>query len=192
LRLGYAVVPELLLAAFATARYLLDRQPPILYQVVAAEFMGQGHFSAHVRRMRLMYREQRDALTATLLRHAGDELEIEVPDQGMHLVAYLTRGKSDVAIEAAAARAGIIARAISRFYRSAPPRAGLMLGFSGFPRRQRDWHGSSPAGDRIAASARLLSFSQKLTPGSGGARCDQVVLQPAYRSTVDERSPTAL
>jgi GntR family transcriptional regulator/MocR family aminotransferase len=102
--------------------------------VVVEEFMGQGHFAAHVRRMRLMYREQRDALTATLLRLAGDELEIEVPDQGMHLVAYLTRGKSDVGIEAAAARAGIIVRAISRFYRSTPPRAGLMLGFSGFPR----------------------------------------------------------
>ena len=134
LRLGYAVVPELLLPAFATARYLLDRQPPTLYQTVVEEFMGQGHFAAHVRRMRIKYREQRDALTATLLRHAGDELEIEVPDQGMHLVAYLTRGQSDVEIEAAAARAGIVVRAISRFYRSAPPRAGLMLGFSGFPR----------------------------------------------------------
>ena len=134
LRLGYAVVPEVLLPAFATARYLLDRQPPTLYQTVVEEFMGQGHFAAHVRRMRLKYREQRDALTATLLRHAGDELEIEVPDQGMHLVAYLTRGQSDVEIEAAAARAGIVVRAISRFYRSAPPRAGLMLGFSGFPR----------------------------------------------------------
>jgi GntR family transcriptional regulator/MocR family aminotransferase len=66
LRLGYAVVPRAVLSAFATARYLIDRQPPTLYQTVLAQFMQQGHFAAHVRRMRQMYREQRDALAATL------------------------------------------------------------------------------------------------------------------------------
>jgi GntR family transcriptional regulator / MocR family aminotransferase len=80
-----------------------------------------------------MYREQRDVLAAILLRHAADQLEIDVPDQGMHLVAYLKGAQSDVRIEGAAARAGLVVRAISRFYRSAPPRQGLMLGFSGFP-----------------------------------------------------------
>src|SRR5262249_49469452 len=110
LRLGYAVVPPELLPAFANARYLLDRQPTTLYQAVVAEFMQQGHFAAHIRRMRHMYRAQRDALAATLLRHAADALEIEVPDQGMHLVAYLKHGQSDIEIEAAAARTGIIVR----------------------------------------------------------------------------------
>jgi GntR family transcriptional regulator/MocR family aminotransferase len=135
LRMGYAVVPSTLLPAFTTARYLLDRQPPTLCQAVLAAFMEQGHFAAHLRRIRQMYREQRDALAATMLRHASDQFEIEVPDQGMHLVAYLKSGQSDVDIEAAAARARIVVRAISRFYRSAPPRQGLMLGFSGFPRQ---------------------------------------------------------
>jgi GntR family transcriptional regulator/MocR family aminotransferase len=135
LRMGYAVVPPALLSTFTTARYLLDRQPPTLSQAVLAEFMQQGHFAAHLRRTRQTYREQRDVLAATLLRHAADQLEIDVPDQGMHLVAYLKRGQSDVQIEAAAARARVVVRAISRFYRSAPPRQGLMLGFSGFPRQ---------------------------------------------------------
>jgi GntR family transcriptional regulator/MocR family aminotransferase len=49
LRLGYAVVPRAVLSAFATARYLIDRQPPTLYQTVLAQFMQQGHFAAHVR-----------------------------------------------------------------------------------------------------------------------------------------------
>jgi GntR family transcriptional regulator/MocR family aminotransferase len=135
LRLGYAVVPGRLLSAFATARYLIDRQPPTLYQTVVAEFMEQGHFAAHVRRMRQAYREQRDALAATLMQKAAGRLQIDVPDQGMHLVAYLEPGRRDIEIEAAAARAGVVVRAISRFYRRASPRAGLMLGFSGFPRR---------------------------------------------------------
>src|SRR5262249_42172178 len=126
LRIGYTVVPRALLPAFATARYLLDRQPPTLYQAVVADFMQQGHFAAHIRRMREMYCGQRDVLAATLTRRAEGHLDIDLPDQGMHLVAYLRNGPQDVdmdfKIEAAAARAGIIVRAISRFYRlCAPP-----------------------------------------------------------------------
>ena len=146
LRLGYAVVPRTLRAAFATARYLIDRQPPTLYQAVLAAFMQQGHFAAHVRRMRQMYRQQRDALAATLVRKARGELRVDVPDQGMHLVAYLEADRRDIEVEAAAARAGVVVRAISRFYRSAPPRQGLMLGFSGYPRQL-----IVPAATRLAA-----------------------------------------
>src|SRR6185436_15014233 len=89
LRLGYAVVPHELLPAFIGARYLIDRQPPSLCQAVAAEFLRQGHFAAHIRRMRLLYREQRDALATTLKRRTAGQLKVEVPDQGMHLIAYL-------------------------------------------------------------------------------------------------------
>ena len=42
LRLGYAVVPRALLPAFVSARYLIDRQPPSLYQAVAAEFLRKA------------------------------------------------------------------------------------------------------------------------------------------------------
>jgi GntR family transcriptional regulator/MocR family aminotransferase len=100
-----------------------------------------------------MYREQRDVLAATLLRYAGGHLEVEIPDQGMHLVAYLRHGLSDLNIEAAAARTGIAVRAISRFYRSASRRPGLMLGFSGFPRQLI----ASPA----ARLARLIANTAK-------------------------------
>ena len=145
LRIGYAVVPQALLSAFANARYLMDRQPPTLYQTVVAEFLGQGHFAAHIRRMRHMYRDQRDAL-AELTSRVAEHLTVVVPDQGMHLVAYFKAKVSDVQVETAAARIEIIVRAISRFYRAVPPRSGLMLGFSGFPRQL-----IIPAASRLAA-----------------------------------------
>jgi GntR family transcriptional regulator / MocR family aminotransferase len=135
LRIGYAVVPRAVLQAFIGARYLIDRQPATLQQAVVSEFMQQGHFAAHIRRMRQLYREQRDALAETLTRRAAGRLNVALPDQGMHLVAYLRDNSSDIAIEAAAQRADIVVRAISRFYRRARPRPGLMLGFSGFPRQ---------------------------------------------------------
>ena len=104
LRLGYAVVPPSLVRAFITARYLMDRQPSSLCQAVVAAFMEEGHFAAHIRRMREMYRNQRDALVAALRRRLGDHLTVDPPDQGMHLAAYTRRGLSDVTVERAGAR----------------------------------------------------------------------------------------
>jgi GntR family transcriptional regulator/MocR family aminotransferase len=130
LRLGYAVVPPAVLPAFVNARTLMDRQPATLYQSVAAEFMRQGHFAGHVRRMRLMYREQRDVLVAEL----GGRVRLAVPDQGMHLVAYPGDGVSDIELARNARERGVVVRPISRWYRKAPRRSGLMLGFTGFAR----------------------------------------------------------
>lgn len=134
LRLGYAVVPAPLLAAFATARNIMDRQPPSLQQAVVTAFMRDGHLAAHIRRMRLQYRGQRDALAEELTRMAGDVLTVDVPDQGMHLVAYLGCGLSDVAVEQSARDRGVIIKAMSTLYVDAPVRSALMLGFSGYPR----------------------------------------------------------
>jgi GntR family transcriptional regulator / MocR family aminotransferase len=135
LRLGYAVVPHSLLAAFVTARYLMDRQPSTLCQAVVAAFMEEGHFAAHIRRMREMYRDQRDTLVAAVRRRLGDRLSVDPPDQGMHLVAYTRRGLSDVTIERAAREHGVVVRAMSRLYVEAPARSALVLGFSGYPRQ---------------------------------------------------------
>ncbi len=132
LRLGYMVVPPVLLRAFVNARYLIDRQPSSTEQTIVAEFMRQGHFAGHLRRTRLQYRDQRDALVAELRRRAGDRVTVDVPDQGMHLIAFLERRRSDVAIQDAARQCGVVVRAIHPMYRQAAPRAGLMLGFSGF------------------------------------------------------------
>jgi len=135
LRLGYAVVPPALSKAFVTARYLADRQPSSLAQAVVADFIEDGHFAAHLRRMRLQYRDQRDVLVAALRQRLGGALTVEPPDQGMHLVAYLNRVLKDTAIERAARERGVIVRAMSRLYVAAPPRSALVMGFSGYPRR---------------------------------------------------------
>jgi GntR family transcriptional regulator/MocR family aminotransferase len=133
LRLGYAVVPPALMPHFVAARYLIDRQPPSLCQAVAAAFMEEGHFAAHIRRMRELYRGQRDALVSALRSRLGDDLIVDPPDQGMHLVAYTRRRLSDVAIEHSARRRCVVVRAMSRLHVEAPARMGLMMGFSGYP-----------------------------------------------------------
>lgn len=135
LRMGYAVVPRQLAGAFANARQLMDRQPPTLTQAIVLDFMREGQFAAHIRRRRIAYKAQRDALAQALSDQLGHVLEVDVPDQGMTLIAYLRDGAGDLAAEAAAHAGGLTVRAISRLYRRAAPQQGLMLGFSGFPAR---------------------------------------------------------
>jgi GntR family transcriptional regulator/MocR family aminotransferase len=134
LRFGYMVVPPLLLQAFINARWLMDRQPPTFSQTLLAEFIRQGYFAAHIRRMRGLYREARDALVSELQRRAPAHLDINVPDHGMHIVVGLRDGLSDVDLGVAARERGIVTRAMSRLYKKAPARSALMLGFTGYPR----------------------------------------------------------
>lgn len=138
LRLGYLVAPKPLMASFAALRRLADRQPPTLTQAIALDFMESGQFAAHIRRRRLAYRAQRDALVEALRRRLDHVLEPDVPDQGMHLIAYLKDGRSDREVETRAAAKGVLARAISPLYHDAPPRQGLLLGFTGFPAKAMD------------------------------------------------------
>jgi GntR family transcriptional regulator/MocR family aminotransferase len=156
LRIGYAVVPRALLQGFVSTRYLIERQPPSLNQVVLAEFMREGYLASHIRRMRILYREQRDALAAELSRWAGTAVTIDVPDQGMHLNVFLRDSQSDVYLENRARQEGVIVRAMSRLYKVAPPQSALMLGFAGYPRQM-----IIPAAARLA---QLIMRESRLLP----------------------------
>jgi GntR family transcriptional regulator/MocR family aminotransferase len=138
LRLGYLVAPVALAEPLSILRRLADRQPPSLTQAITLDFLESGQFAAHIRRRRLAYRAQRDALAEALDRRLGDLLDVESPDQGMHLIAYLKGGLSDCEVEARATAGGVTTRAISPMHHAAPPRNGLLLGFTGFPAKAMD------------------------------------------------------
>jgi GntR family transcriptional regulator/MocR family aminotransferase len=72
-------------------------------------------------------------LVKSLRRRLSDYAQVDPPDQGMHLVLYLNKGLSDVAIQRAALQQRVVTRAMSELYLAAPPRSALMLGFSGHP-----------------------------------------------------------
>jgi GntR family transcriptional regulator / MocR family aminotransferase len=131
LRLGYAVVPRFLVKAFTGARYLTDRHPPTLSQDILAKFMSDGHYSAHIRRVRSAYRSARDVLISELKRKASG-LSVESPEQGRHVVGYMQHGRSDTAVSRAARNAGMMVRPLSNLYKRSPRRSGLLLGFAGF------------------------------------------------------------
>ncbi|NBI46130.1 MocR-like pyridoxine biosynthesis transcription factor PdxR [Burkholderia sp. ISTR5] len=133
LRLGYAIVPPELVAAFRGARVLMDRHPPEADQHVLAAFIGEGHLDRHIRRVRGVYAASRARLIATLDAALPPELAWREPsDQGMHLVLWLAPGLDDRRVAAAALEAGVAVRPVSPMYAPGTARAGLVLGFGGY------------------------------------------------------------
>jgi GntR family transcriptional regulator / MocR family aminotransferase len=132
LRLGYAVVPYELLDAMFAARFLADRHSPGLTESVVTDFIEQGHFGAHLRRMCALYRGARDTLVAAITMQLGEFLDVAVPDQGMHLIARLRQGLDDAAVGRAASANGVVVRPVSPLYVAAEPTPAIMLGFTGY------------------------------------------------------------
>jgi GntR family transcriptional regulator/MocR family aminotransferase len=132
LRLGYVVVPEPLVAVFRAARAAADRHSPTVDQAVLSDFLTEGHFARHVRRMRRLYAERQAALLAALRAHAAGRLSAEPCAAGMHLVGWLPDGVGDREVSERAHAAGLEAAPLSRYAIRPPTRPGLLLGWAGY------------------------------------------------------------
>jgi GntR family transcriptional regulator/MocR family aminotransferase len=136
LRVGYLVVPKDLVAAFSAARDAADVFSATLYQAVLTDFIREGHFARHIRRMRMLYMERRRILTEEIRSQLAGRLEVIGAEAGMHLAALLPRGSDDVAISKRAAAAGVSATPLSTCYMKPPARGGLILGYGGVNAQQ--------------------------------------------------------
>jgi GntR family transcriptional regulator / MocR family aminotransferase len=131
LRVGYVVIPQDLVPAFSAARDAADVFSSTLYQLVMTDFIRDGHFARHIRRMRTLYMERRQALVKAIRAQMGNMFEVVGAEAGMHLVALLPPGTDDVALSRKAAHKGISATPLSTCYLSTPAKAGLILGYGG-------------------------------------------------------------
>lgn len=131
LRLGYLVVPPDLVGAFLYARSIMDQYMPRLEQLILTDFMTEGYFTRHLRRMRKLYGERCRVLTTALTKHCSDWIEVGDSSGGMHLVAWLKNGLDDKRVVAEASKYNLAMSPISATYiADTPPRGGLLLGFT--------------------------------------------------------------
>lgn len=131
LRMGYMVVPETLLPAFTAAKNLLDKQTNIVNQAVLSNFIHQGYFNRHIRRMRTVY-QQRNKICVESLHHELDDLLTFGPTEaGMHITAILPKEMSDIEVVRIGAEQGIELLPLSEFYVGEKRQNGLILGYTG-------------------------------------------------------------
>ncbi|MEK9723313.1 MAG: PLP-dependent aminotransferase family protein, partial [Rhodospirillaceae bacterium] len=144
LRLGYLVLPEPLIEPYLRIRSVLSDTPSIAVQPPLAQFIEDGHFAAHLRRMRALYAERQGAFIEAVGRHLDGVLEVAPDEAEIHLIAGIApRARvSDAAIAARAGAVGVLRR------RRAAPGFG-----AGLRRAEREGGRDRPRG-----------------PGHGGAR----------------------
>lgn len=137
LRLGYAVLPKVLVAPFCGLRALIDRHPPSADQHVLAAFIQEGYLERHIRRIRNVYAENRQQIIQLIDRYIPKQYAfIESGDQGMHMVLWLTASADDLKIAKIALEAGVSVKAVSPTFSQARKRPGLILGLGDFDLNQ--------------------------------------------------------
>jgi GntR family transcriptional regulator/MocR family aminotransferase len=137
LRLGYVVIPSDMVAAFSAVRETADLFSSTLYQAVLTDFIKEGHFARHLRRMRTLYMERRSVLVDAIQSELPDMLQVIGAEAGMHLVVLLPPGIDDRDVARRAAKNGLSVLPLSMCYLKnpchlkKPSRGGLILGYGG-------------------------------------------------------------
>jgi GntR family transcriptional regulator/MocR family aminotransferase len=135
-RVGYVVIPPDLIDRYAAVRQTIDIFSPNLYQQVLSDFINEGHFERHIRRMRMIYRERRNALVNALREELADQLNVVGGEAGLSLTVTLTNHASDVAISARAAQQNLWLWPLSICYAGSAAQQGFVLGFGGIPSQE--------------------------------------------------------
>lgn len=138
LRLAYVVVPDWLGDPFAAALSLTARHMSLLPQAVLHEFMAEGHYGRHIRRMRLAYGERAAALEEVIARRMDGLLSILPITTGIDATAFLPAAADDASVARQAIAAGLETRPLSAYAIEAAAPSGLVLGFAAFDRPQME------------------------------------------------------
>jgi GntR family transcriptional regulator/MocR family aminotransferase len=130
LRLGFVIVPPDLQDRLVAARATADQHPPVLDQAILADFILEGHFARHLRRMRAAYRERLEALAAAAARLCAGALRLRAVRTGLHAVADL-EGADAGRVSREAALRGVEATPLSAYFVGRGSAANaLVLGFA--------------------------------------------------------------
>jgi GntR family transcriptional regulator/MocR family aminotransferase len=160
LRLGYLVVPMDLISVFRTAKAVTNRHAQLLDQAVLCDFISEGHFGRHLRRMREVYSERLSVLLKSARQRLAGLLEVSTIEAGLQTVGWLHSDIDDEKAAQAAAARQVEVIPLSWYERGRPKLKGLQLGFAA----------TNPAEIRrgVRELAIALEAAMKKEPGGAG------------------------
>jgi GntR family transcriptional regulator/MocR family aminotransferase len=130
LRLGYLLIPTDFIDYFAGAKSLTNRHAPLLEQAVLCEFMSEGHFGRHLRRMREVYAERLHVLVSCARKTLHGLLEVSDIEAGLQTVGWLRCGIDAQTAARAAAERNVEVTSLTEYSRGCRKEPGLQLGFA--------------------------------------------------------------
>jgi GntR family transcriptional regulator/MocR family aminotransferase len=129
LRMGYLVVPQQLVSVVARAKWLVDRQSPLLEQHALTDFINEGHLESHIRRMRILYAERRKTLVQALTQYIGNKVTIIGENAGMNaMVQFHTHLNDEEMIDRAEQRGVELISARSCYMKAEDGKGMFLLG----------------------------------------------------------------
>ncbi|HEY9133566.1 MAG TPA: PLP-dependent aminotransferase family protein [Dyella sp.] len=138
LRVAYAIVPPALTAMVAEAQLLRAAVVPVHIQAALADFMCEGQFRAHLRRMNAIYGERMAATVEALRRHGEHLFRIGPGAGGLQLAAWFHDERIvDAELAKHLKTEGFAVRPLSSYY-LLTPRPGLVFGIATEPAQQID------------------------------------------------------
>lgn len=129
LRLGYLVAPRAVITQAAAIVQALHGDVAVLPQAVLADFISEGHFGRHLRKMRRHY-QQNKQLTINMLQQALPNCRLHATEAGLHLVLEFSQPIDESQLLQALSAHAIKAQPLSRYMFSATPRYGLVIGIA--------------------------------------------------------------
>lgn len=136
LRLGYLVVPPDLTDRFAATISITTRHAPLLDQAILCDFIADGHFGRHLRRMRQIYSGRLSALLEGAKENWNGLIEMSGVEAGLQTAAWLCGGIDAESTAIAAARRNVDVTPVNRYSRGKKFPAGLQLGFAAFDTKE--------------------------------------------------------
>ncbi len=131
LRLGYLVLPPPLVTPFVRAKDLVDRGAPTLTQAAVADFIAEGHFERHLRRLRRLYGQRRAALGAALTARLGERVHFSPLAAGLHVMLFPEANVDEARLVREAAARGVRVHPGAPYHLERPAPPSILLGFSG-------------------------------------------------------------
>jgi GntR family transcriptional regulator/MocR family aminotransferase len=163
LRLGYLAIPPDPLALYAATVSLTTRHSPLTEQAVLCDFIIEGHFGRHLRRLREVYAERLSVLLEAAREKLAGLLELSEIEAGLQTVGWLREGINGESTTRAAAARNVEVFPLSWYKQGKVAREGLQLGFAAVDAREIRRGGQDLA---IALEGELKAFQNARRSGS--------------------------
>ncbi|PYK08851.1 MAG: PLP-dependent aminotransferase family protein [Verrucomicrobia bacterium] len=136
LRLGYILAPEQLVEPMIKIRAVMDQHSPAIDQATLARFLTEGFFLSHIKRMRKVYSDRREFFIEQFNNLLGKYFILEVPEAGLHFVAWVRQKEQMPLITRVCTEIGIRPSPLSSCYMKAEAELALTFGFAAWSRAQ--------------------------------------------------------
>jgi GntR family transcriptional regulator/MocR family aminotransferase len=135
-RLGYILAPEQLIEPMIKIRAVIDQHSPAIDQATLARFLTEGFFLSHIKRMRKLYSDRREFFIEQFNNLLSKHFVLEIPEAGLHFVAWLRRKDDLPVITRVCGEIGIRPSPLSSCFMKAELEPALTFGFAAWSRAQ--------------------------------------------------------